>query len=393
MNNMVSHIRKGLLVLAFCAPVSGRTIYVDVDATGANRGYGWTHAYTSLSLGISRASAGDEVWVAEGTYGAITLKTGVKVYGGFAATETSASQSDPSAHPTFISKTGGDRPVTSIGNDSSTVLRGFYITGGSLLLADYPTIGSGMYLENSDAMFVRCVFTGNTAEVIAGGVANKDGSPTFVNCEFDGNDGGWSCGAFYNIGAGAPAFVNCLFYENVAQQGGAVCDLGGSITFDHCTFADNQGTTRSAIYDYGGNMVFRNCILWGNTAGNPAMNPFENVSGATTATYSCVQDDDPSDANIYAGTGNIDDDPRFVSAAGDDYRLRGIFFPLSPCKDAGNDADIAADSGDLDWDGNTSEFLPFDLTADVARKRYIHVDMGAYEWTDASSQQSMTGWP
>ncbi len=363
--------------LAFCTPAQGATIYVDVDAAGGNNGRSWTDAYTSLPTGISRATAGDEVWVAEGTYGAITLKTGVRLYGGFAGTEGSASQSDPDAHVTYINKTGGDRPVTSIGNDSSTVLDGFYITGGFLGQDDRPKNGTGMYLERSNATIARCVFTNNTAkEVAVGTVATKGGSPTFVNCKFYGNDGGWGCGAFYNYASGSPTLVNCLFYENVVMyEGGAVCNNVGAITFTNCTLTDNRATKgkAGAVYDSEGDAVFRNCILWNNTALFSETNEILNSSAApspSTVTHSNVK-------GGWSGAGNLgsDVDPLFVDPANDDYRLQAG----SPCRNAGHNASLPADVADIGLDGNKTERIPKDLAL-KPRVEGDSVDMGAFEW-------------
>jgi hypothetical protein len=71
-------------------------IYVDVDATGANTGISWGDAFTNLQHGLDAAGAGDQIWVAEGTYKPVTehggvgdryksfqLKNGVALYGGF----------------------------------------------------------------------------------------------------------------------------------------------------------------------------------------------------------------------------------------------------------------------------------------------------------------------
>ena len=363
--------------LMFHAPAEGATIYVDVDAAGGNNGLSWTDAYTSLSTGIRRASAGDEVWVAEGTYGAITLKTGVAVYGGLAGTETSASQSKPDVHVTYITKTGGDRPVTSIGNDSNTVLDGCYITGGSLGQDDRPLNGTGMYLERSSAMIARCVFTDNTAkEVAVGTVANKGGAPTFVNCRFYGNDGGWGCGAFYNYASGAPTLVNCLFYENtVTYEGGAVCNNVGAITFTNCTFADNRATKgkAGAVYDSKGDATFHNCILWNNTALFSETNEILNSSVAarpSAVTHSNVK-------GGWSGANNLGPnvDPLFVDAANDDYRLQAG----SPCRNAGDTASLPADVADIGSNGNKTERLPKDLAL-KPRVEGDSVDMGAFEW-------------
>lgn len=87
----------GLAVSPHAVAANGGTIYVDVNASGANTGASWTDAYTSLQQALDSASPGDEIWVAQGTYkpsawpnGGTTgrekhfsLKNGVQIYGGF----------------------------------------------------------------------------------------------------------------------------------------------------------------------------------------------------------------------------------------------------------------------------------------------------------------------
>jgi hypothetical protein len=87
----------------------------------------------------------------------------------------------------------------------------------------------------------------------------------------------------------------------------------------------------------------------------------------------------------WTGTGNINADPLFVNPSGDDYRLCGTSTVPSPCKDTGNNSYLPADVADLDWDGNTSEQIPFDLAGN-ARIVSSTVDMGAYERTTGPCQ-------
>lgn len=388
MYKLITHLFATSCFL-FCVPASGGTIYVDPDSgcsgTCGPQGQGdcggtWGTACANLQPAIDAAGAGGhEVWVKEGSYAAIQLQDGARVYGGFAGDETNASQSDPETHKTYIEPTGGTRPVTGIAIGSATILRGFYIRNGSLDVSDYPEVGSGMYLENSSAMITQCVFEDNRSVVIGGGVAISGGSPTFVNCVFRDNDGGWSCGAVYGFGGAVPTFVNCLFYDNVAWQGGAVCNIPGASTFINCTFTENEGTYRGAIYDYMGLGVFRNCIFWSNVAARSRLDPFENTFGTTTATNSCIQDDDPDDGIVYGGTGssNIDDPPQFAYPAGRNYRVANTS-PVE-CRNGGDNAALPADIGDLDWDGDTTETLPLDLGL-VPRVQEGIVGMGAYEY-------------
>jgi hypothetical protein len=94
------------LVATRHAYAAGTVIYVDQDSPGATHdGLTWTTAFTSLqgALSVAPVNAGVEIWVASGIYTpsmALTrtdtfqLKSGVAIYGGFAATETLLLQRD-----------------------------------------------------------------------------------------------------------------------------------------------------------------------------------------------------------------------------------------------------------------------------------------------------------
>ncbi len=363
-------------VILWCLPTSAAVIYVDADAKGAGNGQSWTDAYTSLSTAITSATTGDEVWVAEGVYRPIVLKSGVKVYGGFAGTESAASASDPVAHRTIISGGGTRRAVRSLNDDASTVLRGFVIKDG--MNRDWTQAGGGMYLHNSSAVFAFCDFRDNSAVFGGGAVAiYGGGSPTFVNCRFLANGGGngrptpAGGGAVFNRN-GSPTFANCLFHGNTGGDGGAIVTLEGTPRLINCTLSENEATKRrgGAIFDNAGGAVVRNSILWGNRSAKseaPEIYNSTEIGRSTDVAHSDVQGGWP-------GQGNINADPKFAGAAASDFRPQSS----SPCAGGGVRAMLPRDLADLDWDGDTSEPLPMDL-GHSAQTTGTAVDMGAYK--------------
>lgn len=367
--HIVSRSIAFFLGLVFCTPVCAGIIYVDKGTTGTSNGQSWNTAFASLSTAIAGAEVGDEIWVKSGTYGPIDLKAGVRIYGGFGGSETTASQSDPQAYVTTISGGGTTRVVTGIDNDSSTVLRGFTIADG--YKDEYGT-GGGMYLKNSDALIVACVFTRNKAFAMGGAVANWGGSPAFINCKFFDNQAGFSGAGVWNRWSGAPSFVNCLFYDNRANEGGAVGVITGAPKFTNCTFAKNHATKGGggAFFDGRGTAELRNCIVWGNSAVRIGTGAFYNTpssGGSTSATYSNVQ-------GAWSGTGITNADPLFANSADGNFRLQ----TSSPCATGGDSSLLPPDAADLDWDGDTTEPIPLDLALNaIATGSTIH--MGAYQ--------------
>ncbi len=361
--------------------------YVKPTATGLGDCTSWSNACaleTAIGPPMPVAQEGDEVWVKAGTYPPFVLLDGVRVYGGFAGTETSASQSNPLTNVTIVEGGGTQRCVFASGTGPGTVLRGFTIRNG---YEEY--YGGGLALEHGEASFVQCTFEYNTAGVLAGAAATLFSVADFTNCTFryngstDPDDPPYGGGAaiFY---FSSVTLVNCLFHDNQAWEGGAVEFGDQEVTFINCTFANNRATGPykhgGAVFDDGRFGNFQNCIFWGNTLwnGTPESIYGDNYANGTIVTYSDIE-------GGWYGAGNINADPLFVDAAARNFQLSS----QSPCKNTGSNALLPLDEFDLDWDGRTdgtngqlSETIPKDLAMSLRKKNPVGspiVDMGAYE--------------
>src|SRR5262245_31397715 len=63
----------------------------------------WGSAFPDPESALARASAGDEIWIASGTYsGRLEVKSGVALYGGFAGNESLRDERQPERRPTLF---------------------------------------------------------------------------------------------------------------------------------------------------------------------------------------------------------------------------------------------------------------------------------------------------
>ncbi|GAB3999539.1 hypothetical protein GCM10028807_50050 [Spirosoma daeguense] len=300
-----------------------------VKAGGTGNGSSWASASGNLQAMINASAAGDQVWVAAGTYKPTTttdrtinfaMLPDLAIYGGFVGNETSLG-----ARPTINPITGNPSSTTlsgdigTVGDNSdnsyhvianfnflttTAILDGFVITGGN---ANRPSSdnstnsGGGMrnftsfQAEHTNPLIRNCSFVANSALSSGGAVYNgavgcgSRCSPTLINCFFQGNSarqGGAiaNSGSVYDASCGGrsnPTLTNCSFVANSAIFGGAMFNSGfGSFgqsdpTLTNCSFVAN-----SAIDDYGiGGAMYNvgtskgrtyakltNCSFQGNTA-------------------------------------------------------------------------------------------------------------------------------
>lgn len=213
--------------------------------------------------------------------------------------------------------------------------------------------GGGLFIINSECTsVVDCVFAHNKAQRSLSG---------------SGAGGGVAIDSSY------PTFVNCLFFQNQSDGGGAIDVQGPSgPTITNCTIAGNSADSGGGIRSSYGSLAISNCILWGNvdSEGSSESAQILILSGDLSVSYSCIQG-----LESIEGQGNIGSDPLFANPGSSDFRLGAG----SPCIDSGNnDADTDASLPgvqtlpDTDLDGQP-RIQDGDCTPPVT------VDMGAYE--------------
>ncbi len=373
-----------------------RVWYVDAAATGANNGKSWTSAFTDLQDALATADAGDQIWIAAGTYApagsggsrtaTFTLVNGVDIHGGFDGTENSLADRDLAANETVLTGdlNSNDQPgFVNISDNAYHVVTSSYVSEGTIV--EGVTIAGGNANGTGDNDRGSAIF-------------NAGGSPTFINCRVRGNKASGNGGGMHNRDGGSPTFVNTVFSGNQAgNNGGAIQSyLGNTVTLANCTLSENTATASGGgIFGNQTDHVVANCVLWGNTdsGGTDETAQLHFSGGVYAISYSCMQG---WTGGAYAGTAVSGSNPLLVDADGadnvagtadDDLHLSAG----SPCIDSADNTAVPADESDLNDNANTTEPLPIDIegnarftddpsTADSGVGTPPIVDRGAYEF-------------
>lgn len=257
------HVGYLLLVMAFLCPLAtGKTIYVDDDAVGADDGTSWDNALSRISEGMVMASEGDEIWVAESIYYEhIMVKRGVALYGGFVGTETQREQRDWTLNETVLDGSGVG-PVVAFENDAAEETR-----------FDGFTVRNGIHRNLS--------FT-------AGGIACCDSSPTVANNTITGNSGTWAGGIMCR-NSNAIILQNVLSGNDSVNSGGAIQIESGAGQIEDCTpkIIENTISNNSSPNGAGICCMLSSPVITGNTiteneAGEGAGIAFYRAYGTTS---------------------------------------------------------------------------------------------------------------
>jgi hypothetical protein len=309
----------------------------------------WATAAHAIQDAVDAAAAGDTVRVTNGVYdtgGAVT--PGYSLQNRVCITRAVSVRSVNGWEHTTIHGKGpiGNNAVRCAYMSGDAVLSGFTLANGrSRRSGDLiHTRSGGGVLMDDGGLVERCRIRDNRAE--------SDGAGVYIYYE--------------------GLIRDTLIHDNEGFSGSGVYmvgDHGKGPQLYNCTVVDN-----ASEFD-GGGIVFssgeiRNCVVYFNTATtHPDTANHDSRGQDISWRHSCTLPR-PS------GTGNITNNPRFVSGSG--YRL----LPASPCIDAGNNAYMPAGP---DFDGNAR---PLDGDFDGTNT----VDIGAYEYdpvtTDSDGDQA-----
>ena len=329
-------------------------IYVSTE--GGGDGTSWERT-TTLTDALGRATAGEQIWVKgyedlneERIYTpadreGFRVKSGVRLYGGFAGTETSIDERETLDFPyrlKYRSILSGDiskndtldavnlifpgngtrddnathvlsidmNPSSSSGNNNSypTVVNGFTVTGGHAAAADGKGGGIYIYGDNSKGGIFRieqCFLTYNYASqggavYVAKDVKDVNNNISLISqCVAYNNAAGERSvkenagGGFYIAGEATAANTSAFNNENGGMR------ISPNATVTNCTVARNSGAGIDLTQNTGAGNV-HNTIIWGNSTLALQYSPTFSHSA-----FHEVADDDNNN-NIYVSDKNRD---------------------------------------------------------------------------------------
>ena len=345
-------------VLFFAGAFAAHAIvYVSLDGDGTT-GDSWATALFSIEDALEEVSAGEAIYVAEGTYifgSTIALPSDVTIIGGFSgAAKGGPDASNPEKHPTVLDGDGAAGSIFACSGVTEVLIEGFVLTGcvgggsgygkGGAIRVDsgadveiYDCLfvdndidgygggvnvvganaeiedcvfdnnsaqeGGGVKVHSGSASLRHCVFVNNKANLIGGAFSGYDSDTEAFDCVFINNDGPYGGGAECHEGTRAE-FVNCLFARNTAaQEGGAMTfAFQSGVKVAHCTIASNRtDDTGGGIFMHDSSGSITSCIF----SKNNSHAVFENSQDVDPVVTNCLFDANPDGAYFNEGSQSI----------------------------------------------------------------------------------------
>ena len=270
------HLRK--FTLALIIGLFGATYAADwyVDASASSDGADGSELkpFKTIQAAVDAASANDTIRVAKGVYAEgmrqvsnysyarvhIYKKPGLKIVGAGRGKSFIVGSRDPNSNTNNDSLTETRTELVRcvyVGNSDNVIIEGFTLKDGETFLGTDTTLGvrngGGLYTSSSNAYIVDCDIIHCCARLGAGIYGG-----TAVRCLIKGNYG------VSSIASRDATLVNCILHENVSKEAGSY-SLSHNSSLYNCTVYDN--TTKYAIQD--------NCKIYNSVIGLSSSSEFE----------------------------------------------------------------------------------------------------------------------
>ncbi len=229
--------------------------------------------------------------------------------------------------------------------------------------------GGAMANWKSNPTVTHSTFSANRSLVEGGALFNSESAPNLTSCTFASN---------FSVNGGAvsnwdssPVIVNCTFFSNRASSsGGALLNDRSSPIVVNSTFTRNRASTGGGLFNFECSPVVANSILWGNGS------EIRAEGGTITVSYSIVE-------GGFNGERNLDADPLLGALLNNGGTTETCALdPKSPAVDAGLFVGFRV-SGNV--------IVPLTDQRGTARPKGSGVDIGSYEYFDATNPPAPTG--
>ena len=324
----------------------------------------------------------------------------------------SAEGADDAASRVFLIDGDGDDTI-------ATTLNGLVIRDGAT-----DDLGGGIHVGQADALTLSNATISGNSSGGGGGIFGDDfATIALTNATVSGNSSGSSGGGGILVFTDATiTLTNAAVSGNSAGFGGGISGFGSSIVLTNATVSGNTAVdlgiffaNGGGINAIGGSLTLINTTVSGNAAeddgggingnvalansivaGNDAGAAGDDLQGASSLTGGNIVGDTFSiDGVNQPGTVALTDIFAAVALNPDTGVLSGVLADNGGAvetiliagggiaQNAGDNAELPADTEDLDGDTNTAEPLPFDARG-LPRVINLTVDLGAVELENAA---------
>jgi len=324
--------------------------------------------YTTIQAAVTACASGDTVLIADGTYTGVGNRDIT-----FPAIDSITIRSVSGPGACIIDCDLQDQAfILRSPSPESATFEGLTIREGRLETTTWPCYGrgGGIFSQSSDVIIDNCVFEDCVSAQFGGAVGILGGSAKITNCSFSEcliNPAGWG-GALAVVqsdltlidcqfsgnrctGFGGGAYLagvrgavsRCRFDNNISTDGFggglSVNECSAALTISNCGFEANRAVEGSAIHSDNSSSHFDSCsaaynILVGGCGGmnivgdsKPSLSNCIFFSNGGSEIASETGNPPVSYSNIYLpsgvfpGTGNINEDPDFISVPTSDLYL------------------------------------------------------------------------
>src|SRR6185503_6320760 len=270
--------------------------------------------------------------------------------------------------------------------------------------------GDRLTISGGNLVRVFNVNSGKTANIIgltiangksatAGGGILNDGTLTIANSTLTGNNTDIDGGAISNSATGTLTLINTTISgNNAAGSGGGVANLGGTVTSINSTITNNRADndanatgTGGGIHNASGTTTLKNTIVAGNFNEDGTTDAADDISGTVDAASSFNLIGTGGAGGLLDGVNNnqvgVADAALGALADNGGITQTHALLQASTAIERGSNANLPADTLDVDNDADMAEVLPVDQrgtgfprTADSFDPDTIQtVDIGAFE--------------